>query len=75
MRDNDNRVEEKPVVTEQVAEEYNDVDDYSAIALYSAYIADTDKMGVDHEYSKGAINHLVDAVEEKADMLNVDVKA
>ena len=55
MRDNDNRVEEKPVVTEQVAEEYNDVDDYSAIALYSAYIADTDKMGVDHEYSKGAI--------------------
>ena len=72
MRDDDNRIEDEPVVTEQVAEEY---DDYSAIALYSAYIADTDKMGVDHEYSNEALNYLIDAVEEKADMLDVDVKA
>lgn len=75
MRDNDTRIEDEPVVTEQVAEEYNDVDDYSAIALYSAYIADTDKMGVDHEYSSEALDYLIDAVEEKADMLNVDVRA
>ena len=72
MRDDDNRIEDEPVVTEQVAEEY---DDYSAIALYSAYIADTDKMGVDHEYSNEALNYLIDAVEEKADVLDVDVKA
>ena len=72
MRDDDNRIEDEPVVTEQVAEEY---DDYSAIALYSDYIADTDKMGVDHEYSNEALNYLIDAVEEKADMLDVDVKA
>lgn len=75
MRNNDTRIEDEPVVTEQVVEEYNDVDDYSAIALYSAYIADIDKMGLDHEYSNEALNYLIDAVEEKADMLNVDVKA
>ena len=74
MRNNDTRIEDEPVVTEQVVEEYNDVDDYSAIALYSAYIADIDKMGLDHEYSNEALNYLIDAVEEKADMLNVDVK-
>lgn len=75
MRDNDTRIEDKPIVTEQVTEEYDDADNYSAIALYSAYIADTDKMGVDHDYSSGALSYLIDAVEEKADKLNVDVKA
>ncbi len=32
-------------------------------------------MGVDHEYSSEALDYLIDAVEEKADMLNVDVRA
>lgn len=75
MRENDTRVDDEPVVTEQVAEEYDDADSYSAIAIYSAFIADTDRMGVDHEYSKGALFHLIDAVEEKADVLDVDVRA
>ncbi|NLZ96237.1 MAG: hypothetical protein GX921_10510 [Bacteroidales bacterium] len=75
MRDDNNRIEKEPIVSEQVAEEYDDADRYSATTVYSAYIADTDRMGVDHEYSKGALNHLIDAVKEKADMFNVDVKA
>ena len=72
MRENDTRVNDEPVVTEQVAEEYDDADSYSAIAIYSAYI---DRMGVVHVYSKGALFHLLDAVEEKADVLDVDVRA
>ena len=47
----------------------------AAIAVYSGYISDTDKMGVDHEYTHGALTRLIDAVEAKADMHDVDLNA
>lgn len=75
MREDNNRIDDEPIVTEQIAEEYNDADRYTATATYSSFIADTDKMGVDHEYSKEALHHLINATEEKAYMFNVDVNA
>ena len=55
----------------------NDVnaDGNSAIDKYSAYIGDTDKMGVDHAYSNGALIYLINAVEAKANMHDVNLNA
>ena len=76
MRNPDNKVVEDEIVTEEVVVlDDPNVGAVSAIAAYSAYIGDTSKMGVDHEYSKGALVHLIDATQEKADMLNVDLNA
>ena len=47
----------------------------TALTKYSNYIDNTGKMGIDHEYSNGALLYLIEAVEEKADMLNIDIKA
>ena len=63
----------KNEVIENTTEEVYVQDD--AMSKYSAYIGNTDKMGVDHEYSHGALIHLINAVEEKANMLDVDIKA
>lgn len=76
MRDTDKRVADDDNLTEQgIIQDNKYADRNSAIALYSAFIGDKDKMGIDHEYSHGALIHLIDAVEEKADMLKVDLKA
>ena len=61
--------------TEQLNVYNGEADANSAIVKYSTYIGDTEKMGVDHEYSNGALIHLINAVEEKANMLDVDIKA
>ena len=55
--------------------EYSNSDNYSSLDLYSSFIADTTKMGVDHEYSMDALYRLIDAVEEKSYIHNVDVTA
>ncbi len=76
IRNQNNKFAEKNRVTEEVVIEDNVIEPSSnAISLYSAYLNDTSKMDIDHEYSQGALYHLIDAVQEKADMLNVDIKA
>ena len=75
LRDSNEKVIEEEVDrTEQVQNNVTNMDN-SAIAEYSTYIGNTAQMGIDHEYSNGALNLLIDAVEEKADMLDVDVDA
>lgn len=59
----------------------NDSDQYAnssgssdqAIAKYSDYIGDSSRMGIDHEYSHGALTHLIDAVQAKANDMGVDI--
>ena len=46
----------------------------TALTSYSNYI-DNAEMGIDHEYSNGALLYLINAVEAKADQLNVDINA
>ena len=47
----------------------------TALTKYSTYIDETAKMGIDHEYSNGALNYLIDAVEAKATVLDVNITA
>ena len=47
----------------------------TALAKYSDYIGNTAKMGIDHEYSNGALMLLIDAVAAKADVLDIDIDA
>ena len=47
----------------------------TALAKYSDCIGDTAKMGIDHEYSNGALMLLIDAVAAKADLLDIDIDA
>ena len=76
MRDKAKEVVVENKRTEQtVIKEDQNVKRASAVALYSDFISDTTKMGVDHEYSSGALNHLINAVEEKAKMNDVDINA
>ncbi len=76
MKDKNNKEVVDNKKTEQaVVKEDQNVKRASAIAMYSDYISDTSKMGVDHEYSSGALNHLINAVEEKAKMHDVDINA
>jgi hypothetical protein len=81
LRDSDDNVEVEETTTEEVVkgdeigmgnQAMNSTD---AIAKYSAYIVDTEKMGIDHEYSNGALDYLIDALESKANMLKVDINA
>jgi hypothetical protein len=81
LRDSDDNVEVEETTTEEVVkgdeigmgnQAMNSTD---AIAKYSAYIGDTEKMGIDHEYSNGALDYLIDALESKANMLKVDINA
>lgn len=74
MRNTDNRVIDNDIVGQQVDTTVNEnMDTYSSLDLYSSFIADTTKMGVDHEYSMDALNRLIDAVEEKSYTHNVDL--
>ena len=74
MRNTDNRVIDNHIVGQQVDTTANEnMDTYSSLDLYSSFIADTAKMGVDHEYSMDALNRLIDAVEEKSYIHNVDL--
>ena len=46
----------------------------TAMDNYENYIADSN-MGLDHEYSHGALDHLIKAVEAKANAINIDISA
>jgi hypothetical protein len=78
LDDSDNRAEieaDNSEVTQLVIEDESRTIAAEAIATYSAYIADSGKMGIDHVYSSGALNYLIDAVEATGNMLEVDIKA
>ncbi|QQX78264.1 MULTISPECIES: hypothetical protein [Aequorivita] len=45
-----------------------------ALSNYFTYI-DNEKMGLDHEYTNGALIHLITATEAEANNLNVDINA
>ncbi|MGB7842242.1 MAG: hypothetical protein WBL21_05585 [Salinimicrobium sp.] len=45
------------------------------VAGYMAYVSDKSKMGVDHEYTNNALQHLINAVQAKADEMNYDISA
>ena len=75
IREPDNRDAIENTTEQVYVQDDVNADMNSDIGKYSAYIGDTDKMGVDHEYSHGALIHLINAVEEKADMLDFDIKA
>ncbi|MHA6280730.1 hypothetical protein ACXYMT_11165 [Salinimicrobium sp. CAU 1759] len=45
------------------------------VSGYLAYIADNNKMGIDHEYTNNAIIHLMNAVQAKANEMNYDISA
>ncbi len=47
----------------------------SKISEYRTYIADSTKMGLDHEYSNEALTKLIDATESVANSLDVDIDA
>jgi hypothetical protein len=75
IEDEENTTEQVVIVEDQTGMENLAMNAADAIAKYSAYIGDMGKMGIDHEYSNGALNYLIDAVEAKANLLEVDVKA
>jgi hypothetical protein len=78
FKDSDNRAEieaDNSEVTEMVIEVESRTIAAEAIANYSAYLADSGKMGIDHVYSSGALHYLIDAVEATGNMLEVDIKA
>ena len=75
MREPENRDAMENKTEEVYVQDDVNADMNSDTGKYSAFISDTDKMGVDHEYSHGALIHLINAVEEKADMHDVDLKA
>jgi hypothetical protein len=84
---NDDDDMDDDVMTEQVMEDdgIGDQDDdlnaaavaqyNTALNKYIAFIGDTGNMGIEHEYSKGALTLLIDAVQAKADVLDIDVTA
>lgn len=45
------------------------------VQAYLTYISDNNRMGVDHEYTNNAIIQLMNAVQAKANELNVDINA
>ncbi|WP_299666495.1 hypothetical protein [uncultured Polaribacter sp.] len=86
LADDDNDLDDDVMTTEQVLDNSKndedkvlDADDLAAyrtaFAKYSDYIGDTSKMGIDHEYSNAALLYLINAVEAKSDVLDVDIKA
>lgn len=55
----------------------NDTLDYTAgegVSGYVEHIGDESRMGIDHEYTNNALLQLINAVEEKARELNVDIE-
>lgn len=77
LRDSNDNSAYQDDTTGQVITNDDETDmNYSdAIARYSAYIGDTDKMGIDHKYSHGALTYLIDAIEAKANMLGIELTA
>lgn len=84
LRDSDDidAFEDEENTTEQVLTEDDDtgmrnlvMNSTNVLSKYSAYIGDTGKMGIDHEYSNDALNYLIDAVEATANMHEVDIQA
>ncbi|REG92783.1 hypothetical protein [Algoriphagus antarcticus] len=73
--DDEESTTEQVVIVDETGMENQAMNSTDAIAKYSAYIGDMGKMGIDHEYSNGALNYLIDAVEATANMLDVDIKA
>jgi hypothetical protein len=48
----------------------------NAVAIYISFVSDdADKMGLDHEYTHGAILKLINAIEATADDIGYEVKA
>lgn len=47
----------------------------SKISDYKSFIANDEKMGVDHEFSSTALNKLIDATEAVANSVDVDIKS
>lgn len=45
------------------------------LTAYTQYIGNTEKMGIDHVYSNNALEYLIEAVEAKAAVLNIDIEA
>lgn len=80
LNDDDDATTEQ-VLEENVPVEENNADQMysgeydSAIASYTDYLGNTEKMGIDHEYSNGALMLLIDAVSAKADVLDIDLDA
>ncbi len=74
-RDADTGVMDNETLTPVDTVAYENRNMNSSLDLYSSFIADSAKMGIDHEYSNEALNHLIDAVDEKATMENVDLEA
>ena len=74
-------IDENDTVEEMYEEPIDDMENEenvtafaTALTSYSNYI-DNAEMGIDHEYSNGALLYLINAVEAKADQLNVDINA
>ncbi|WP_373056773.1 hypothetical protein [Zunongwangia sp. H14] len=76
--DDDEPEEIEEVTTEQVIEEEpaenTNMGNMAAVEEYSNYIDNPD-MGMDHEYTNGALLKLISAVEATADSANVNVDA
>lgn len=53
---------------------YGTVENERSISNYLTYI-DNENMGIDHEYTNGALEHLITATEAEANNLNVDISA
>ncbi len=70
---------DKVIVDKEVTviENTNEMSDNAVdkVAEYNAFISDGANMDVDHEYSSSALMKLIDATEEVANTLDVDIKA
>lgn len=78
-KDNDDDVRERPVTTEQVTtrdtiDERAQIVNVSEVDEYKSYIQDP-QMGVDHEYTHGALQKLIGATRAMARKTNVDIDA
>jgi hypothetical protein len=79
--DDDNDITEQVMEDDGIDDENYDLN-AAAVAQYNitlnkytAFIGDKENMGTEHEYSKGALTLLIDAVQAKADVLDIDVTA
>lgn len=77
LRDDNNSDQpgQEEQTTEQPATEVNRGDNGGAVAAYVQFVDAGRNMGLDHEYTNGALSRLTEAVRAKAGQLNVDVSA
>lgn len=45
------------------------------VSAYLSHVGDKSRMGIDHEYTNNALIHLMNAVQSKADELNINIDA